>query len=97
MVLPELQFGSTKEAFEVIRCCIENMAPGRYACFNTQVSNRAPEKAEAYAAVLFVVNQYFPDYPVRLVRFGRGVRQLNLLKYFGGSVVMYWMSGSTYE
>jgi hypothetical protein len=56
MVIPELQFGSAKEAFEVVRNYIEARTPGKGPTVFDLVK---PKSSEMYFALKFLVDNYF--------------------------------------
>ena len=94
VVLPELQFGSTKQAFEVIRSCIETRKPG---IGPLKFDMTELKKSAVFEALLFILPSYFDGCPATVVRIGRGDRKLSHVDGFANSLIMYWVSGNSFE
>jgi len=94
MVIPELQFGSAKEAFEVVRNYVEARAPGKGPTVFDLVK---PKSSEMYSALKFLVENYFSGCNATAVRLGHGDRKLSELTGYENSLLMYWTSARAYE
>ena len=94
MVLPELQFGSTKEAFEVIRLYIETKAVGKGP---TLFNLMKPSNTEVYHALAFMMPNYFSGCNVAAVRLGKGDRKLSSIHGYSSSLLMYWTNAKAVE
>ena len=55
------------------------------------------KNCEIKDALLFLMPNYFEGCHATAVRIGKGDRKLSLLDGFANSLVMYWMSGNSYE
>ena len=94
MVFLELQFGSTKEAFEVIRNYVENKISGSEPKYVDLLKGKPSKLLDA---LRFVMDNYFGNCPATAVRIGRGNRKVSHVDGFENSLVMYWTNAKAFE
>jgi hypothetical protein len=93
MVLPELQFGSTREALEILKQTVESKAPGKGP---KTINVLRPKSDDLHDAVNFMIANYFSGCHVSVVRIERGDTKLSALQDAEHSLPMYGTSANAY-